>query len=152
MNADIDMSGRIEETNKPTVLAVANGIAISHLLSAREKRKVIASLSQKKPDRRRAQVHILVFSSLLFLLLKDTIGAFSTVYVDDEYPSHAAVIKNRVMTLLIESGINLDRNQIAFSLVGKKSPAHKIAYATFQGRRSANRVLTAKNVLETFEK
>jgi hypothetical protein len=44
MQADVDMSGRIEETNRPTALALANEVSVSVWISGRDKRDVIEVL------------------------------------------------------------------------------------------------------------
>jgi hypothetical protein len=152
MNADIDMSGRIEETNRPTAIAIANGTTDCVFISGRDKRLAIASLKQSRPQRSRSHIHILIFSSLLYLLLEPNTGQLSTVFIDPEYPGYDGMIKNRVMSLLEQAGKPVEKHQLIFKRVGKKSPAHKAAYAVFKGLRSADRVITARELLETFRK
>jgi hypothetical protein len=152
MNADVDLSIRIEETARDTIIAIANGVSLSMRISAAHKRNAIAELLILKPDRSRAQIHALIFSGLLFLLLKETIDKTTTVFVDTEYPGYDDIIKNRVITLLRATGLTVHRHQIVFRRVGKESPAHKLAYAVFSGKRTADKVITDEDLLTTFGK
>jgi hypothetical protein len=88
MQIEVDMSGRIEETNRPTVLALANGLSFSIRITAREKRLAIARLEQQKPELSRRLIHVLLFSNLLFLLLKDHMGKLDLVEIDPEYQGY----------------------------------------------------------------
>lgn len=152
MQADVDMSGRIEETNKPTVLALADGINICISISAKEKRSAIEVLKRRKLKRKRRLIPVRVFSTLLFLLLRDHIEKLDLVVVDLEYPGHEPDIKDWVMTLCRRDGIVVHRDQIVFEQVRKKSPAHELAYRTFKGRIRPDRKVTAEDVLRLIGK
>jgi hypothetical protein len=147
MQADVDMSGRIEETNRPTALAMANGVAVSIFMSAKDKRRIIEALRQRKPARERKFIHIRVFSTLLFLLLERDIEKLATVIVDPEYPGYEADIKDWGLTLCRRHGIPVHRDQIVFRRVGKKSPAHRLAYRTFRGKIQPTQRVAAEDVL-----
>jgi hypothetical protein len=147
MQADVDMSGRIEETNRPTVVALANGAVASIFISPRDKRKVIETLKRRKPERERKYIYIRVFSALLFLLLEHEIGKLSLVVVDPEYPGYEADIKDWVLTLCRRNVVPVLRDQIMFRQVGKKSPAHELAYQTYKGKLQPDRIITAEEVL-----
>jgi hypothetical protein len=148
MNLDVDMSGRIEETNKPTVLAIAgSGFAYAVLISAADKRLAIDTLSRYKQKRSRKQIHIMMFASLLFLLLKEQSLRGKTIYVDDEYPAHGALIKDKVLTMLRGIGIEIDKHQIVIALVGKGSPSHEAAYEVFSGSQQPDKMISAADVI-----
>ena len=150
MHADVDMSGRIEETNRPTALGLANGVSYSILISAREKRRAIEALQQMMPQRDRATIHIRVFAILLFLLLQEELPRLELVSIDPEYPGHEPTIKNVVMAYCRKHGIQIYADQIMFRRVGKKSPAHMLAYETFKGRKKPDRILRARDILAEF--
>ncbi|MBX3064142.1 MAG: hypothetical protein KF726_14285 [Anaerolineae bacterium] len=151
MNADVDMSGRVEETNKPTALALANGKIYSILINARDKRMVIDTLVKQKPQRLRKIIHILVFSVLVYLLLAEHIEQASLITIDPEYEGYEALIKDRILTLCRKHGISADKHQITFERVGKNSPSHTVALAVFRGDKLPNRRITAEDVLREFE-
>ncbi len=152
MQADIDMSGRIEETNNPTAIALADGVSFSVLISGAEKRKAIAALKKQQPERDVNLLHIFVFTVLLYYLVQPFMKRLAQVRIDLEYPGHDAVIKNRVLTLCRNAGIEVKADQVTIGQVGKKSPAHKLAYSVYLRKRKPDRVITAREVLLFFRK
>lgn len=150
MQVDVDMSGRVEETNRPTALAMANGLKFSIRISAADKREVIDTLSRQRPYLARTRIHILVFTALLYLLVKGHIEKLRLVIVDPEYPGHEAAIKSQTLTFLRRQGIKVFKDQITFQRVTKKSPAHKLAYQVFKGVAATDRVITAEELLKEF--
>jgi len=150
MHTDIDMSGRIEETNKPTVLALANGLSFSILISARDKRTVIDTLRTHKPHWERKLIHIFVFGTLVFMLLKDYLEKLDYVVIDPEYPGYERDIKDRILLLCRKHRVQVNKEQITFEYVGKKSPAHAVAIAVFRGERIPDRQVTADAILREF--
>ena len=152
MQAEVDMSGRIEETNRPTALALANDVTECILISGRDKRMAIQALKQIKPERERKQIHVLIFSTLLYLLLSDYFTAAGVILIDSEYPGYEAVIKNRVMSLCHNEGIEVNKDQIAFGQVGKKSPAHALAYSVYTNKIRPDRRISGQDILQVFRK
>lgn len=147
MHADIDMSGRIEETNRPTAVGLVNGVSFCVYISGVEKRKVIATLKERYPDRAITFIHVLVFTVLLYYVLQPHIERLALVTIDLEYTGHDALIKNRVLTLLHNAGLRAEKEQLTIGRVGKKSPSHELAYGVYAGKRKPDRVLTAADVL-----
>lgn len=150
MRVEVDQSGKIEWTQKPTVLAFANGLSYTIQINPRDKRRILAELSRLKPRWSKRLMHIYTFSILLYFLLREHISKLDTVVIDLEYMGHDAVIKNRVLTLLRQDGLKVYRDQISFQRVGKKSPAHHAAIEVFRGKRRADKQLRAEDVLAKF--
>jgi len=148
MQADVDMSGCIEETNRPTVLALANGVTVTIIMSAKDKRTVIETLRQRKRKRERKFIHVRAFSTLLFLLLERHIEKLAAVIIDPEYPGYEADIKDWGLTLCRRNNLPVHRDQIVFRQVGKKSPSHSLAYRTFKGKTQPTRRIVAEGVLK----
>ncbi len=149
MRADIDMSGRIEETNRPTAIALANGVSYCIRISAREKRKLLVALKQLRPERRAVQHQVLVFSTLVFYLIRERIGELSQVRIDLEYPAYEASIKEHILNLCRRYHLNV-MCEIEFQQVGKKSPAHDLAIRVYRGKAKADKGVTAKEILKEF--
>ena len=150
MQVEIDMSGRIEETTRPTALALANGLAASIRITAREKRKVLRTLRHSKPQWSRTLINVYVFSVVLCLLLREHIEKLDLAIIDPEYPGYESVIKNRVLTLCWRQGLTVHKDQITFGRVGKKSPAHDLAIKVYQRKVPPDQRITAKDVLREF--
>lgn len=147
MHADIDMSGRIEETNRATALGLANGVSFCVYISGSDKQKVIAILKKRYPDSTITHIHVLIFTVLLYYVLQPHIERFSLVTVDLEYTGHDSLIRNRVVTLLRNAGLSVEKDQLTIAQVGKKSPSHELAYGVYKGKKKADRVLTAADIL-----
>jgi len=150
MRVEVDMSGRIEETNRPTVLALANGTFASIRISAKDKRTILKTLRYFRPKWSDTLISVFVFSVLLYLLLKNYIRKTNQVVVDNEYVGYGAVIKNRVLTLCRKAGIKTSGDKIDFKRIGKNSPAHNLALATFRGVSKPTKKVLTKEVLKFF--
>src|SRR5689334_11131027 len=99
MHVEVDQSGKIEWTQKPTVLASANGTQFSILIPAKTKRAIFSQLKRSRPTRSATKLHILVFATLLFLLLRDHLSQLESIHVDIEYEGYNAKIKEHVLNL-----------------------------------------------------
>jgi hypothetical protein len=67
-----------------------------------------------------------------------------------EYPGHNATIRRYLLNLLRRDGLDINKDRITFDFVGKNSPAHTIALATFRKQRPPDRVLTVAQLLALF--
>lgn len=99
MQVEVDQSGKIEWTQKPTVLAFANGKHFSIFLSAQAKRAILKEVANRRPNRSRTMHRLLVFATLLYILLKDHVDNINLVKLDIEYTEHEATIREHVLNL-----------------------------------------------------
>ena len=128
MNIEIDQSGKIENTNKDTVIAYANYETRSILLPAREKRII------QRIYRDAGKSHMFVyrtFTILIFLLIRDRLPYIQGIIIDDEYPGQHFLINNFLLQHIRTAVADFDKQSINFQCIGKKSPAHFKAYFTF---------------------
>ena len=139
---EIDQSGKIEDTNKLTVVAYANGRIKSVKIGSTEKQKLLAAM--RALDHSKRNYLYKIFAALIyFLLLNEKV---ESVVIDREYFGHEAIIKGMIIQLLNKNKKNVP--EIRFACIGKLSPAHKAALYVFRGEREADLVLTAKDVLK----
>lgn len=150
MQVEIDMSGRIEETTKTTVLAFANGSSFCISISSDAKRQVIQILRENKPKWSETQIHFRFFATLLFLLLKDHLKSLELVLIDPEYTGYERDIKEWVMMLFRKEEVTIYQDQLGFQHVGKKSPAHHRAIDVFRGKQPADGEIGVEEVLACF--
>ena len=150
MQADIDQSGRIEETHRPTVIALANGVSYSVRMPAREKRRLLAELKRLRPQRSATRHHVLVFSTLVFYVIREYADVLQGVIIDQEYTGYEASIKEHILNLCYRYDIRL-RCEIMFQRVGKKSPSHDLAIRVYRGKVKADRTITSQEVLREFK-
>ncbi|PJC54504.1 MAG: hypothetical protein CO028_02040 [Candidatus Levybacteria bacterium CG_4_9_14_0_2_um_filter_35_21] len=133
-NYQIDQSGKIEQTNKITVIAYSNGKHGSVKIAARDK-KYLQDIYRKagKPK----SFIIQVFSALLYLLLEKSKLEKTMLVVDKEYPGHEAIIKSYLVQIANKRGkIKLSPGEIRFGLVGKSSNCHGVASKAFKANRA----------------
>lgn len=126
MKYEVDQSGRIEETNRHTVIAIANK-NYSYTVKIDSKiKKLIQRKFQKIKKPKMFGVYGFVVG--LILLLKKSKIKNSIVIIDIEYDGYNKVITNELIK-------NIDQDlEFRFSNIGKRSPAHICAYTIFKKR------------------
>jgi hypothetical protein len=134
MKYQIDQSGKIEQTNKITVIAFSNSKHGSVKLAARNKRYLQDIYRQAgKPKSYILQV----FSALLYLLFEKHKLEKTMVIIDKEYMGHEALIKSYLIQLADKRNkIKLSPENIGFGFVGKGSNVHGVASKAFKLNRA----------------
>lgn len=122
----IDQSGKIEQTNKDTVIAFSNSSKASIILKAKGKRELQDIYRNAgKPK----VFSIQVFSALTYLLLEKAKIQRRMIYLDKEYPGYEDTIKSYLVQLINKRGkIKINTDNIRFELIGKSSNAHLYGY------------------------
>lgn len=139
----IDQSGKIEYTSHDTVIAFSNGKKKAILIKAREKR----ILQKRFREAEKIRVFPLrLFSLMIFLLLKNE--PFHEIIIDTEYPGRGDLIKNYLLHDFNRAGREIDPTIIHFRQIGKSTEAHWHGYYCFKGKRRAEIILKAKEVLK----
>lgn len=141
----IDQSGKIEQTNRNSILALTNGTYDTIIVSGKTKRRI------QEIFRRNGQIRnfiLFTFSALLAFLLKRNKN-IGQVLVDTEYPGKDAIIKNIVLEMLSEEKTSPD---IHFGFVGKESPADLLCREIARGRKKANLIINKRQILVKIKK
>lgn len=144
MRVQVDQSGKIEDTRRLTIVAFANGKIRTAKISGVEKRKLIKSM--RALDYPQKAYIYKIFAGLIFFLLKNQ-GA-KEVVIDKEYPGHEPLIKDLILNLFKKAEQKTPK--INFDLIGRESLAHKIALEVFRGKRKADIIIEAEDVLGLF--
>jgi|SRR3972149_10528962 len=133
----IDQSGRIEETNRHTIIAIADknkGYTVKIPPSAKkELLKVFRKIGKPKV------FPVVIFADAIFISLIRSKLSPQILVIDIEYPGHESTIKNIILTYCRKFKIPVP--EIYFSKIGKKDPAHVLAWNTFKGNQKADTVL-----------
>lgn len=140
----IDQSGKIEQTNKVTILAIANGKTFSVLLKAKDKR-LLQDIFRTLFNKQRQYIYE-VFSALVYILLSTVSPQVRTI-IDKEYPGQESLIKLLILKYYADHDQTAPEN-IEFGLVGKSSPAHNAAYKVFKKKAKPTKIVTFEEVLE----
>lgn len=140
MKIEIDQSGKIESTNRMTVVAFSNSKTKSISISAKDK-KSIQSMFRKIG--RPKLFTIKVFAAMIFCLIKDEVIANYQITIDLEYPGHEQLARAIILEIAKKNKVEIESKTIHFKSIGKGSPAHKKAITAFR-KRKADDKLSAK--------
>lgn len=144
MNIEIDQSGKIENTNRNTIVAFSNSISKSVLISGKDKREIQDIF--RKAGKPRVFVYRL-FAILIFILIKKHIKQIDQMVIDLEYPGKSNLIKNYLFQEIRKEEKEFPKENIIFRRIGKKSNAHNKAYLTFKKKMKADIVATGEDIL-----
>lgn len=141
---EIDQSGKIEQTNRNTVLAISNGKKFSILLRAQDKR-LLQDIYRTFFNKQRQFIYE-VFSALLYILISN-VKPQTRIIIDREYPGQEGLIKLLLLKFYNDQSKNAPAN-IEFGLVGKSSPAHDLGYKVFKKKQKASKIVTFEEILD----
>lgn len=142
MKIEIDQSGKIEETHRDTVLAMANGVTKTVRITARTKRR-LQDIFRRIGEPRSYVIHS--FTTLIYLLIEPEIEKLSDIVIDGEYPGYESTIIALLKRILSQKEVK-ELPDIRSELVGKKANAHIAALATFQRQQKANKILSYETI------
>lgn len=143
MNIEVDQSNKVEQTEKDTVLALANGINFALLVKSKSKKSIQEEFRLRGEPR---NFIIFTFSLLLVILLKKA-KPVGVVTVDLEYADKERIIRERLTQYSRQLGFEYDWSLIAFKRVGKSSPAHKLAGKVSAGKQRPSFVVSEEKLL-----
>ncbi len=137
----IDQSGKIEKTNKDTVIGVANSKTFSIRLSGKIKRQ----LQEKCRANHQGQQFIYrTFAALVFLLIKGHLKIMTDLIIDNEYPGKEKIIREILLEFLRK--FNLPEPHISFGQIGNHPRVHYVAYNVFIGKHKADKEVKLKDI------
>jgi len=139
----IDQSGKIEQTERHTVIACTGGIEMTVLLKKREKRKLQQIF--KMTDAQKLFTY-LTFAALLAILIKE-VNPKHKIVIDREYIGHERLIEEKIILYLQQLGV-IRVTTVEFGHVGKLSSAHNLAYKVARGKKNPTLIADAKDVLK----
>jgi hypothetical protein len=144
MKIEIDQSGKIEDTAKPTAVAYTNSKTGSISLPARTKRRLQDQFRRMGEPK---LFIIFVFTALIYILIKDDVKQISEIIIDTEYPGQDNIIRKLLLRMIGEENIT-ERLSINFKQVGRSSMSHKIALTVHRGFKRADIIATYKQIVE----
>lgn len=133
----IDQSGRVEETNKITIVALADKKKSFTIALIPKIKKELLTIFRKngKPK----VFPIVIFADIVFMTMLRSKIFPPELIIDMEYPGHENSIKNIVITLSRRFKKKLP--EIYFANIGKNDPAHVVAWNTYTKKVRPNLIL-----------
>ena len=150
MHIEIDQSGKVEETNRITVIAFSNHITRAVVIPAAVKRECIEYL--RRQGRNKQTFVFQIFAAGIFCLIEEYLHQLEHVAIDTEYPGRDGDIKGMLLNAILRVESDFPKQRISFKQVGKKSGCHFKAYGVFTGRQKADRVLSVEDILNALGK
>lgn len=139
---EIDQSGKVEETQRNTILALANDHIYTVLIPAKVKRRLQEDFRRFGQPK---EYTIVTFVAGVSLLLKLQKQKFINVVLDIEYKGKDRLIGRKLSALLKQEKVEA---LIEFRSVGRsKSPSHQVAIDTLRGKRKPSKTLTYGQLL-----
>jgi hypothetical protein len=143
MKIEIDQSGKIEDTAKPTSIAFANGITYAIRISSRDKKYIQAHFRTK------GHIRLFIyktFTALVFILIRHHIHKLTYIVIDIEYQGKEHLIIEMLVRLLRK--FKLNEPKIHFKRIGNRPKVHYVAYDVFSGKKKADEQITYEMVLK----
>lgn len=142
----IDQSGKIEQTNKMTVIAFSDSTKYAVVYPAKIKHKI-------------QEVFRMHGFTALFIYYSFSVGVYyllehleqkSYITIDLEYPGKDKIIKQFVDSLLKKN--NKPDHDINFARIGNRPLAHYAAKDVFDKKIKANKILSVKDIIKAIKK
>jgi len=142
---EIDQSGRMEMSGE-TVVAVANELTITVRITARVKQQVRTALRKRGIKPRMVMIRMFV-GAIVLALRRYEGAAMPLLWIDKEYTGYEAIIKSLLLDRGRRIGLALAKDDIVFTRIGKKSPAHRAAIRVLRHQAPADETPSAAELL-----
>ena len=142
MKVEINQSNKIEQTNKDTILGLADNKTFTILINRKIKRKLQEEF--RKQGKPRLFVYRTFIGGVVLLLKYAQIKNLSQVVIDEEYYGKDKVLKS--MLLEMWSRYFTEVPEITFDKIGKKSKVHNICYLAMKGKDEIGRVIRFEEI------
>jgi arginine deiminase len=142
MKFEIDQSGKIEQTNLDTVIALSDDFQFAIIFKKRSKRAL--QVVFREQNKRRVFI-FLTFAALIALVLKEA-KLKKKVIIDLEYAGHQDILKKQIIDYL--KILKIDPPEMEFKEIGKNSPAHKLAVLVGNRKKKVDKIVKLEEVTE----
>ncbi len=142
---EVDQSGKAEQLDTHTVVAFSNGEQGAVYVTAAVKRFIYQSLPEFLVSRE--DFDVIFFAILVFLAIRNK--KIDSLVIDEEYTGKDVIIREKLKELLKKE--NLKIPEIKFALIGKLSPAHRLAWAIHKKKaKLLAKVIVERDILRLF--
>jgi hypothetical protein len=140
--AEVDQSGKIEQFDVNTVVALSNHHKYAVLLPKAIKQELYYENKTRIND-----LKYKLFAITTFYCIKKFIDDNTPIAICQEYTGKELLIKSEIVQLLRGYCIDINPKLIVFGIITKASPAHELALSVFRKTRKPDVVLS-KNAVE----
>jgi len=138
MKVEINQSNKIEQTNKDTIIGLANEKTFTILIKSKTKRKLQGEF--RKQGKPRLFVYRVFVASVVLLFKYAQFKNISKIIIDEEYYGKDKMLKS--MFLEMWSKFFKEIPEISFEKIGKKTKVHNICYLTMKGKYKPDRAVS----------
>jgi hypothetical protein len=137
----VDISAKIENWEKPSVIAVSNGHSRALVVSAEVKQAAARLLSGSEPPQ------YTLMALLSYIVIAPDIERLSSVILDQDYSGDVAerIIRRLLLELLRRHRPKLKASAVRMQKVAGSS-ADKLARAIYKGKQQANGEITLEDI------
>jgi len=142
MHIEIDTGSRLDQSGA-TTFGFSDKIQRAIRLKQRVRDQCLQALGGEKLSK-----ELRVFSACVYILIKDHLEEIEEVIIDNEYYGHERDIKKILLNLIWKhSDPNFSEKRIKVESIGKRRPAHEVAWKTLKGKRRADKVVQVQEIL-----
>ena len=144
-NVEVDQSGKIEDLSVDTVLAFSDGSNRAIRIPVSVKHAGLEFLRQRHVS---SKVRFLrMLAAGFYLLLKDDLKRIAHIVIDVEFAGREQDLRGMLLILIWQRFPLFSKDQLTFRRIGKKSPAHHLAWRVYRGERRADRVIAKEEFI-----
>lgn len=119
----VDQSGKVEQTNRDTVVAATNSRSAVVIIRSREKQRLYRYIAAH----RRKNLYLRVFAYAVFRAIENMIAPDIRIVIDPEYYGKEHTIREMLLDLAAGKPDPLNPKRIVFERVGRRSKAHALS-------------------------
>ena len=142
MIIEINQSNKIEQTNKDSIVGLANEKTFTVLIKSKIKRKLQEEF--RKQNKPRLFVYRTFVASVVLLLKYARLKNISKIIIDEEYYGKDKMLKS--MFLETWSRFFKEIPEVSFEKIGRKSKVHSVCYLTMKGKHKPNKVIEFEEI------
>jgi hypothetical protein len=148
----VDLSAKIEQWTKDSVIAIANDQIAVLLLKSRDKQLLRSLISSRYGNKHKGSVQFRLLALLVYVAIRPTLGENTEIVIDRDYSGEVAEnrIRNHLLQLLRRHG-RFRARAVRFGAV-KGYRADILARDTYRGKRRPDGVIDLNEMINLIGK
>ncbi|MCX6775690.1 MAG: hypothetical protein NT130_02470 [Candidatus Micrarchaeota archaeon] len=150
----VDQSGKVEKTNKHTVIATSASEKKSYtvMLPSYWKKRICEEIKHYPSAARHRKVPTVKIFSFCVYLAMPYLRKDDSIVIDTEYAGKSNEIKSQLLELIRGKYPEFKKEQITSLQIGKDIYVHKLANETYRGIRKPDKVIDETDLSRLFGK